>query len=221
MIDRSIRATLTGAALIGCVGAAAAGEPPQGFVRLADVAPGIVQDMRYASADNFTGAPVPGYKAPQCWLREDAARALAAAQAEAHARGFDLVVYDCYRPRRAVAAFLAWSKRAEDGTTKERYYPGLTKGELFARGYIAEQSSHSTGHAVDLGVRGWDFGTPFDFFGETSWTANAGVSATARKNRAKLVSLMRRHGFANYEREWWHFTFAAATRPPSLDVEIE
>jgi D-alanyl-D-alanine dipeptidase len=71
---------------------ALAGEPPPGFVRLADVAPGIEQDMRYAGSNNFTGAPVPGYRAPQCWLRREAALALARAQATAHRRGFDLVV---------------------------------------------------------------------------------------------------------------------------------
>ncbi|MFA6206819.1 MAG: peptidase M15, partial [Methylocystis sp.] len=54
--------------LIGALSAphAHAGEPPPGFTRLADVAPTIVQEMRYAGADNFTGAPVPGYDAPQC-----------------------------------------------------------------------------------------------------------------------------------------------------------
>src|ERR1700731_504484 len=83
---------------------AAAGELPAGFARLSDIAPSIVQDMRYAGPNNFTGAPVPGYHAPQCWLRADAARALAKAQAYAHAHGFELVVYDCYRPRRAVSA---------------------------------------------------------------------------------------------------------------------
>lgn len=214
-------AILTQAAMLAICTSAAAGAPPPGFVRLSEVAPELLQDMRYANADNFTGAPVPGYKVPQCWLRTEAAGALAAAQAEAHAHGFDLVVYDCYRPRRAVAAFLDWSKRPEDGATKDRYYPDLPKSELFARGYIAEKSSHSTGNAVDIGVSGWDFGTPFDFFGERSWTANVEIPAEARDNRAKLVALMRRHGFQNYDHEWWHFTYMSASHAPSLDVEIE
>lgn len=177
--------------------------------------------MRYAGADNFTGRPVPGYRAPQCWLRADAAAALAAAQKDAHAQGFDLIVYDCYRPRRAVAAFFAWSQSGEDHATKNRYYPGESKSDLFARGYIAEKSSHSTGLAVDLALEGLDFGTPFDFFDEASWTANAEVSAEAQKNRRTLEALMRRHGFENYPREWWHFSFAGAAGAPSFDIEIE
>ncbi len=197
---------------------ARAGEPPPGFVRLADVAPDVLQDMRYAGPNNFTGAPVPGYGAPQCWLRADAARALASAAAEAQKRGFSLVVYDCYRPRRAVAAFVDWS-RNPDQRTKAEHYPGVDKSALFAKGYIAERSTHSTGLAVDIGVSGWDFGTPFDFFDASSWT-KATSSTKARANREALVALMRRHGFENYPREWWHFTYKSANGAPSYDVEI-
>lgn len=198
---------------------APAGELPPGFVKLADVAPAIVQDMRYFGERNFTGRPVPGYGAAQCWLRAEAARALAKAQEEAHAGGVDLVVYDCYRPIRAVAAFLNWSK-SDDETTKGDYYPHVAKRALFAQGYIALKSGHSTGFAVDLGVIGWDFGAPFDFFDRRSWT-EAPVGSTAHANRETLVALMRRHGFRNYPREWWHFSFAGARNVRSYDVPIE
>lgn len=196
-----------------------ASELPFGFVRLADVAPGLVQDMRYASANNFTGKPVPGYRAPQCWLKSDAAKALADAQDEAHAGGFDLVVYDCYRPRRAVAAFLDWSKNP-DARTKRAYYPHVDKRALFAQGYIAEKSGHSTGLAIDLGVKDWNFGAPFDYFDKRSWT-QARVPAKAHERRETLVALMRKHGFENYPREWWHFTFGDVAKAESYDVEIE
>jgi D-alanyl-D-alanine dipeptidase len=198
---------------------ALAGEPPPGFARLADVAPNIAQDMRYAGPDNFTGKPVPGYGAGECWLRREAAQALARAQALAHARGFDLVVYDCYRPKRAVAAFVEWS-RAPDQGTKREYYPDVEKRDLFAEGYIAAQSTHSTGLAVDIGVKGWDFGAPFDFFDKRSWT-NAPVAKAAQAHREKLVAVMRRAGFENYPREWWHFTFKSRGKAEALDAPIE
>lgn len=209
------------AAASACVAcSAAAASLPPGFVRLADLAPQIVQDMRYAGSDNFTGRPVPGYKAAQCWLREDAAKALVAAQEEAKRQGFELILYDCYRPRRAVAAFIDWAK-SPDESMKAKYYPHETKRDLFARGYIAEKSSHSTGLAVDLGVLGWDFGTPFDFFDERSWTANKDVAEEAREHRRRLEALMRRHGFHNLPTEWWHYAFSGASEAPSFDVEIE
>lgn len=209
------------AAASACVAcSAAAASLPPGFVRLADLAPQIVQDMRYAGSDNFTGRPVPGYKAAQCWLREDAAKALVAAQEEAKRQGFELILYDCYRPRRAVAAFIDWAK-SPDESMKAKYYPHETKRDLFARGYIAEKSSHSTGLAVDLGVLGWDFGTPFDFFDERSWTANKDVAEEAQEHRRRLEALMRRHGFHNLPTEWWHYAFSGASEAPSFDVEIE
>jgi len=198
---------------------ALADDLPSGFARLADIAPGVVQEMRYAGPDNFTGKPVPGYRAAQCWLRVDAARALAAAQAEAHAKGFNLLVYDCYRPKRAVAAFVEWSQN-DDEETKRAYYPNVDKRALFKQGYIAAQSTHSTGLAVDIGVEGWDFGAPFDFFDRRSWS-NTPLRGSARLHRQKLVALMRRHGFENYPREWWHFSFKAEKNSPSYDVEIE
>jgi D-alanyl-D-alanine dipeptidase len=86
---------------------ASAAEMPKDFVYLSDVDPSIEQDMRYAGADNFTGRKVLGYDAPECVLVRQAAEALKAVQAEVKAKGLSLKVYDCYRPRQAVAAFVA------------------------------------------------------------------------------------------------------------------
>ncbi len=40
------------------------------------------------------------------------------------------------------------------------------------------------------------------------------------EHRATLVALMKRHGFNNYLREWWHFSIESATNAPKLDAEI-
>ncbi len=85
---------------------ATASDLPPHFVRLVDVAPSIRQDIRYANSNNFTGRPVPGYAAAECWPRKEAALALAAVQNDALKQGFTLVVYDCYRPQRATKAFV-------------------------------------------------------------------------------------------------------------------
>jgi D-alanyl-D-alanine dipeptidase len=202
-------------------GSAAPKSPPPGFVRLADVAPTIVQDMRYASADNFTGRPVPGYKAGQCWLRREVALALAAAQKDAEAQGLSLIVYDCYRPERATKAFVVWAQDATDQAMKQAFYPRIDKSALFEQGYISKTSTHSLGIAVDLGFISLDFGTPFDLFDATSSTKHPQVDAAAKANREKLLVLMRKHGFENFEKEWWHFTFKGVDDAKPLDVEIE
>ncbi|SFK54346.1 M15 family metallopeptidase [Methylocapsa palsarum] len=203
----------------GC--AAARAERPEGFVRLADLAPGVQQDMRYAGANNFIGRPLPGYGAPRCWLRREAAEALAAAQKDAEKIGLRLVVYDCYRPQRATRAFIEWAQDGADQTQKAEYYPHIDKRALFERGYIAKNSAHSTGVAVDLAFAGLDFGAHFDLFDDISATRSPAISATARQNRERLVALMRAHGFANFDQEWWHFTLEGVKDAAPCDFEIE
>ena len=197
---------------LGLLATPALAQMPPGFVRLADLAPQVRQEIRYAGPNNFTGRPVPGYGAAACWLRRDAAEALARAAATLAASGWRLVVYDCYRPARATAAFMRWADDPADQLRRAEYYPRVEKSRLFALGYIARASSHSKGTAVDLGAeRGdgtpLDFGTPFDMFDARSATASREVSAEALANRRRLAAALTAQGFAAYAREWWHFGF--------------
>lgn len=198
---------------------------PPDFVYLRDVAPAIVQDMRYAGAYNFTGAIVPGYEAAECMLTAKAAEALRAADQELEAQGLGLIVWDCYRPARAVAAFMAWTHNGPD-TMKPVFYPNEDRASLVEHGYIAEHSGHSGGSVVDVGIapRGYvvpprgparactevqgdglpDMGTAYDCFDPRSALA-AVVSPEATANRTRLQSAMLAQGFAPYAAEWWHF----------------
>jgi D-alanyl-D-alanine dipeptidase len=199
---------------------------PPGFVRLADIAPSIRQDVRYAGHDNFMGRPAPGYEAADCWLRREAAEALARVQADAGKQGLGLIVWDCYRPQRATDAFVRWASDAADQAMKPRFYPAIDKAKLFQEGYIGRRSGHSTGLAVDLGLVGadgalLDFGSGFDLFDPRSWTASHAVGAPARANRERLKHLMETRGFANYPREWWHYSLPAGDgQAPAYDVPI-
>jgi D-alanyl-D-alanine dipeptidase len=218
-----IRALVVGLTL--SFGAAHAAELPPGFVRLADVAPSIRQEMRYATSDNFVGRPIDGYRAADCWLLENVAVALAKVAEDAAAAGWRLVTYDCYRPTRAVADFVAWSKDPADQKQKAEYYPGIDKAILFKAGYIATRSDHSRGTTVDIGAETaeggrLDFGTPFDTFADASATASQAVPKAAQRNRAALVELMAAHGFVNYRKEWWHFSFDMP-KPGGYDFPIE
>lgn len=200
---------------------------PEGFVHLSEVDPTIVQDMRYAGADNFLGRRVAGYEAPSCILTGKAARALAAVQSNATARGYTIVVFDCYRPASAVADFVGWT--GTGGASDPRWYPATRRGDLVAKGYIGARSAHSRGSTVDLalapletadhraadpacgasharGATTADFGTGFDCFDPKSRTDSRKVGADAQANRRLLVSLMEAAGFRNYPAEWWHFT---------------
>lgn len=129
------------------------GLPPPGFVDLAQVAPTIAVQMRYAGAQNFLGRPVHGYAAARCWLSRPAAEALARVAQDLAGRGLGLMVYDCYRPQRAVDDFVAWAREGDDdadAAARKRHYPAVPKAELFHRGYIALRSGHTRGSTVDL-----------------------------------------------------------------------
>ena len=182
-----------------------------GFSYLSDIDPTIVQDMRYAGPDNFTHAPVPGYGAGECVLTTEAAKALADVQADLHAKGYGLLVYDCYRPAKAVRRFVEWV--AEAGPTDPEHNPHVARNHLLAEGYIGRRSSHSSGGTVDLTLvrlgekTSMPMGTGFDFFDPLAYTASRQVSAEARANRKLLVDAMAHRGFRNYKREWWHFRY--------------
>jgi len=206
-------------------------KPPPGppLVAIATLDDTIVEDIRYAGPDNFTGAPVPGYEAARCLLTEPAARALVAVQADLRAVGMGLQVFDCYRPQRAVDRFVRWAGDGDE-RSKEAYYPRVPKSELVARGYIAATSAHSRGATVDatlVSVDSWggttplDMGTPFDFFDERSHGDSADVSAEARENRRLLREVMGRRGFRPLPQEWWHFNWQPEPYPDrSFDVPV-
>jgi D-alanyl-D-alanine dipeptidase len=221
----AITALVALVALGACLGLACTAHAPA-LVDATTVAPTLVLDLRYASADNFVGARVDGYEAARCLLSEPAARALAAVQADLAADGLGLVVFDCYRPQRAVDHFVRWSAQPEDPELAARHHPNVAKRDLFAQGYVAARSGHSRGSTVDVALvhladgRPLEFGTPFDFFDPLSH-AGADVPEPARTNRARLAAAMQRRGFVSYAPEWWHFTLAGEPYPDSyLDVPV-
>ena len=188
---------------------------PAGFTHVTDLAPGIRVELRYATSRNFTGAPVPGYESKTAAiLRTSAAKALAKVQSDLKKKGLGLLVYDAYRPVRAVAAFVKWSQNS-DQSTKARYYPNVDKKRLFSLGYIARRSSHSLGSTVDLTIVGengrpLDMGGEFDLFDRRSHYRTDGLTAAQTRNRATLRDAMLARGFTPYSSEWWHFTYSPA-----------
>src|SRR4051812_31006346 len=153
---------------------------------------------RYATSNNFTGEPLPGYQARRALLRREAAAALARVQARLRSQGLGLVIYDGYRPVRATLAMVEWARRTG-------------RMDLLNQGYIASRSRHNLGLAVDLSLTELrtgvelDMGTPFDTFTEAAHTANA--EGRVLRNRQILVQAMKSEGFTNYDQEWWHFTY--------------
>lgn len=183
---------------------------PTGFVYIRDVIPSIREDIRYAGDHNFLGRPVDGYCIARSVCTEECAQALKKAAEAFKADGFTLLIYDAYRPQRAVDHFVRWSLDLEDTAAKAEFYPQLEKSELFERGYIARRSGHSRGSTVDLTLLD-AFGAPLDMGGEFDWFspvsghAYADLTPAQKQNRAYLKRIMEESGFSPYSEEWWHY----------------
>jgi len=185
---------------------------PSGFVVLSDYVPGIIQEIRYFSTYNFIGDRIDGYEEPCALITVEAARALKAVANELIVQGLRLKVFDAYRPACAVKHFVLWGIEDQDIRMKPYFYPELEKQELFAKGYIAKQSSHSRGSTVDVTLldmktgKELDMGSPFDMFSEVSHPGYRGITDEQYANRMTLQKAMIRSGFMPLDCEWWHFT---------------
>jgi D-alanyl-D-alanine dipeptidase len=189
------------------------------FVFVDEVVAGIRWDAKYATWDNFTGRPVDGYLANRIVGTRALCAGLARARDEAASHGFGLLLWDGYRPRRAVECFLRWARQPEDGRTKPRHYPNISKAEMFANGYVAARSGHSRGGTVDLTL--YHLGTcelarmggHFDLMDAVSHHGATGLARDEAVNRRLLRSIMERSGFSAYESEWWHYTLRREPYP--------
>lgn len=209
--------------------------PVEGFVLVTSIHPHIQLSPRYALSENFMGYPFVGYNDPILFLTKEAAQALHHVQEEVSKEGFNLAIYDAYRPQRTVDSFSKWALDLDDDEMKDFYYPRMDKKDLFEKGFIAKKSSHSRGSTVDLTLihkskeitlppqkvtrtlkDGFaftflddgtvDMGSHFDLFDEASFHNSPLVEDAAQKNRVYLRQVMMRHGFKDYEKEWWHYT---------------
>jgi len=187
---------------------------PDDFIDIATLLPEVQVKMAYFGSHNFVGTQVDGYQANRCYLQKNAAYALQQAFLQAKKQGYNLWIFDCYRPQRAVNHFMRWAADLSDTQTKAEFYPELEKNKLVGE-YIAEKSGHSRGSTIDLtlaaqdGQGNWqplDMGSPFDMFDPVSNVGNPGITAEQEANRQALIDIMSAAGFQVYNMEWWHFT---------------
>lgn len=185
---------------------------PKNFVYAHDFIPDLNVELRYFGINNFVGDTIDGYQANKLIITKPTAEALKLIQKELQKQNLCLLVYDGYRPQRAVNHFIRWAKDLDDIGKKQIYYPKVKKEYLFRDGYIASRSGHSRGSTVDLTIIDantllpLDMGSPYDYFGEESWVNYSNISEIQKHNRQLLQTVMLENGFRNYPKEWWHFT---------------
>ncbi|MGY3690367.1 D-alanyl-D-alanine dipeptidase [Bradyrhizobium sp. USDA 3240] len=237
----AVIALLVFGVILGAISSAFAQGLPGGFVFLREIDPTIIQDIRYATSNNFMGRPIAGYGAPDCVVKRDVGLRLKAVQQELARQRLSLKMFDCYRPARAVADMVAWSRNGKETAAERRYNPAFSKTDLFRLGYIATHSGHSTGAAVDLTLvdltadnsrkfdpakdyadctapvaarapeGSVDMGTGYDCSDVKGHTASGAITPAQKRWRNLLVAAMARQGFANYSKEWWHFSLPGAS----------
>lgn len=215
------------------------------LVLLSESAPTIEQSQRYATVNNFTGHIIPGYEKPGVLLTKEAVLALIRVQERVQKDGYNLVVYDGFRPICAVDYFIQWAYDGGDESQKQWYYPFLdSKKEMVEKRYIARKSAHCRGSTVDLTLIKWgetvhapiprdviladgrritvlddgtvDMGTSFDFLDSSSHPNSTLVSVDAQKMRKYLRSVMEDAGFNISRVEWWHFELVDQPFPATL-----
>ena len=182
------------------------------FALVDECVPGIRWDAKYATWDNFTGKPVDGYLTNRIVGTKALCAALERAQEKAESLGFGLLLWDGYRPQRAVDCFLRWSRLPEDGRTKPRHYPNIDRADMFDKGYVARKSGHSRGSTVDLTLYHLAtgdlaaMGGDHDLMDPISHHGAPGITEIETANRHHLRTIMESCDFRRYDNEWWHYT---------------
>lgn len=208
---------------------------PEGFVYLEDIDSTIQTSIRYNSNHNFIGRKINGYTSNKVIITKEAAVALKKINEEFKKDGFELVIYDAYRPQKAVDDFVKWSKTPE-ADAKKLYYPSMEKEDIFRRGFVSYKSGHSRGSTVDITIiekgkkvcnikeemRGSyiylndctvDMGMHWDFFGQESHFQTNLISSEYNAKRRYLSNKMLEYGFKVAQGEWWHFTLEGEPFP--------
>jgi D-alanyl-D-alanine dipeptidase len=201
---------------------------PDGFVYAKTVITDLDVDLAYFSTNNFVGDTIDDYNANRLILTKATAEKLKLVQGELQQQNLCLKVYDGYRPQGAVNHFIRWAKDLSDTINKPQFYPDVNKRNLFKAGYIASHSGHSRGSTLDITLTNGDtgapldMGSPYDFFGEQSWVDYKYITEQQKTNRQLLQTVMLKHNFRNYPKEWWHFTLRWEPFPETyFDFKVE
>ena len=204
-----------------------ANELPEGFCYVHEMIPDVILDIRYAGEHNFVGGVIDGYEAPYAIMTTAAAEKLMEAADEFRAMGYRIMIFDAYRPQSAVRHFVRWAKDEKDTRMREEFYPEFKKKSLLVdQGYIARNSAHCRGSAVDMTITDMDgnpldMGTDFDYFGKLAWHGAKGITNEQANNRELLRSVMERHGFKPFDHEWWHYRLISEPFKESFDFPVK
>ncbi|WP_192822593.1 M15 family metallopeptidase [Rufibacter sp. LB8] len=184
-----------------------AANPNHELVELAMYIPGLVLDIKYATADNLVGEPV--YKTATAFARKPVADALKKIQADLQPLGLGLKIFDGYRPYQVTVHFYE--------KIKDTVYVASPRNG----------SKHNRGCAMDVTLvrlkdgKELEMPTAYDATIPQSHAEYANVPRRVKKNRELLKKMMHKHGFKVYAEEWWHYDFNDWRNYPLMDIPFE
>lgn len=180
--------------------------PDSELVNISEFIPGIVLDIRYATATNVLGRPL--YPQPAAYLRRPVARALRAVQAELATVGIGLKVFDAYRPYSATVTVY-------NHIGDENFAAPPWRGSRHNRGCSVDVTLVilRTGEALIMP-------TDYDDFTPAAHADFSQLPTLALLNRGVLRAVMSRHCFQQYPGEWWHFDHTCWEEHDLLDLEF-
>ena len=163
------------------------------FVKVVDYIPDIVQELAYATEDNFTGKVV--YDFTDAYLRCGTLKKLIKAQEILNEQGYGLKIWDGFRPVYAQAKlYEAWPD------------PNYVSHPDYGN------RPHCRGNAVDVTLIDLETGEELDMptgFDDFTALADRNYSDCTEEQAANsriLERAMTAAGFSPYNSEWWHYT---------------
>jgi len=179
------------------------------LVDLTTIDPTIKLDIRYATSNNFLGAPV--YEQAKAFLQRPAAEALGRSAQKLRSLGYGLLIHDAYRPWYVTRIF--WDATPDD---KKIFVADPREGSRHNRGCAVDLTLYDLKTGVEVPMTGG-----YDEMSERSYAFYPGGTSLQRWDREQLRNVLEAEGFSVYPYEWWHFDFKDWEQYPILNLTFQ
>jgi zinc D-Ala-D-Ala dipeptidase len=177
------------------------------LVNVGMIYPPLLQEIRYATACNFTGQVL--YPFPTAFVHRNVAAALQRVQEDLRKERLCLKIFDGYRPISVQSKMWA-----------------LVPDERYLSDPTGSRGKHTRGTAVDVTLvdhlgNELKMPTGYDDFSDKAHRFSRKWTPEERSNSLKLEAIMKKHGFIPFPFEWWHYDYAGWEAYPPLDISFE
>lgn len=178
------------------------------LVEVNKLEPGTKLDVRYATTENFMGAPF--YDLPRFFLQRPAASGLIRAHRKLAEQGFGIALIDGYRPWYVTRMF--WDAVPPESRP---FVADPSQGSRHNRGCAADISLFDLASGKIVAMPG-----RYDEPSARSSPLYVGGTSLQRWRRDLLKNVMEAEGFDVYVNEWWHFDYGEWRQYSVMNVDF-